>query len=129
MSAGDPLVIFTLLGLLVVKHLVADFVLQSRFILDNRRHYGHPGGLVHVGFHLIGTAIVLWIVPTPIWLIGTVLLVEAVVHYHLDWMKDTVTHNRGWTVEDTAFWVALGADQALHHLSYLVLVYVWWILT
>ncbi|HGG64652.1 MAG TPA: DUF3307 domain-containing protein [Rhodobacteraceae bacterium] len=32
-----------------MKHLIADFVLQSPFLVTNKGQYGHPGGILHAG--------------------------------------------------------------------------------
>lgn len=117
---------FVLLLLLAVKHLIADFVLQSQYILEFRRFYGHPAGLLHTGIHLVGTLIALVIVGTPPMLIGQMLVVEGLVHYHVDWAKDNFVIKMGITQSDRGFWIALGADQMLHQLTYIGLA-AWWL--
>ena len=108
-----------------IKHLIADFYLQNAYIIENRRYYGHPAGLLHVGIHLAGSLIVLLIFATPLWLIGSLLLAEGLFHYHLDWAKDNYGANRGLTPRDAGFWHALGLDQALHQASYLAMAWAW----
>jgi hypothetical protein len=117
--------VLTLLVLLQVKHLVADFVLQNAYILENRRIYGHPGGLLHVGVHALLSAVAFLVMGTPVAVLAAMLVAEAVFHYHLDWAKDNFTHARALGPGQSLFWIALGADQALHQLSYLALA-LWW---
>lgn len=114
-----------LLLLLQVKHVVADFYLQNEYILANRSTYGHPGGFLHVGIHLVGTvAILVWMGTGP-GVLAAVLLAEAVFHYHLDWFKDNWVMARNLSPKDAAFWHATGVDQALHQASYLAIAWVW----
>jgi hypothetical protein len=111
--------VLALLCLFQVKHMFADFVFQSPYILDNRRIYGHPGGLLHVAIHLVGSLAALLIVGTSATVIAILLLVEAVVHYHLDWAKDNFVAARHLTARDASFWYATGVDQMLHQLTYI----------
>ena len=62
------------------------------------------------------------LVPRSILLAGAIALAEFAVHYHLDWLKEQVTHRNGWTTQDRGFWFALGTDQLAHGLTYLALV-------
>lgn len=113
------------LALLQIKHLIADFVLQSTDIAAEKAHYGRPGGLWHAAIHVAGTApILLWLGPGA----GTILVVlmaEFVVHYHIDWIKAAHARRHGLLPEHRLFWVTLGADQALHQLTYIGIL--WWV--
>lgn len=117
--------VLVLLLLLQVKHVVADYFLQTEYILENRSNYGHPGGLLHVGLHAAGSAVVLIVMGTAPALLAAILLVEAVFHYHLDWFKDNWVAARKLSPRDAGFWHATGLDQALHQASYLVLAWAW----
>ncbi|MFO7759071.1 MAG: DUF3307 domain-containing protein [Roseovarius sp.] len=107
------------LALFQIKHLVADFLLQSADIATEKAYYGRAGGLWHAAIHVVATApILLWLGPGP----GTILAilaVEFVVHYHIDWIKAAHARTRGVTPEHRLFWLTLGADQALHQLTYI----------
>ena len=118
-------ILLALLLLLQIKHLVADFVLQNAFILDNRWRYGHPGGLLHAGIHVAGSALAFAAVGGAPAVIAAILLTEGVLHYHIDWAKDNYTRSSALTPRDGAFWRAIGIDQCLHQLTYLVMVWAW----
>jgi hypothetical protein len=45
-----------------------------------------------------------------------------VLHYHIDWLKEQVTHRNGWNTQDAGFWYSLGTDQLVHGLTYLGIV-------
>ena len=46
-------------ALLLVKHFVCDFVVQTPYQIMNKGRYGHPGGLLHAGIHAAATGLVL----------------------------------------------------------------------
>jgi hypothetical protein len=124
-SASGQMVnqLLLVLVLFQIKHLLADFVLQSAYILNNRKIYGHPGGLLHVAIHLLGSLASLMIIGCTPQTLLIVLLAEAVIHYHIDWTKDNILAARSWTPKDANFWYLLGFDQFLHQLTYLGMVY------
>lgn len=111
---------FVLLMLLGIKHFIADFALQTNNMVHDKGIYGARGGLVHAVHHGLGTMIVLvllfWSIPFA-FVIG---LFDSIVHYHIDWTKQQLNH--GLTVQDRMFWFYLGLDQALHYLTYIVIV-------
>jgi uncharacterized protein DUF3307 len=111
------------IAVLMLKHTVADFFLQTPYQYLNKGTYGHPGGLVHAGIHVALTPLVyLVLVPSSLLLAGAIALGEFAVHYHIDWLKEQVTHRNGWTTRDPGFWHALGTDQLVHGVTYLTLV-------
>jgi hypothetical protein len=113
--------IFILLALFGIKHFIADFLLQDSSMLKDKGVYGAKGGLDHAMMHGVGTFLLL--VPFFVFLPDlrpvTVLmgLVDAVIHYHIDWAKYQLS--AGLTPADRKFWVWFGLDQALHYLTYI----------
>ncbi|AVO38136.1 DUF3307 domain-containing protein [Pukyongiella litopenaei] len=114
-----------LIGLFQVKHLIADFFLQTPRMLCRRAIYLHPGRAEHAGLHGIGSAIVLALFGTPVGLILGIVLAEWVVHYHVDWAKGRFVETRKLTPASALYWYATGTDQALHQLTYLAIAAVW----
>lgn len=106
--------------LLLTKHYLVDFVLQTDYQIQNKGTYGHWGGIQHSLYHGIGTAAVLMFV-SPGFLIWA--LLDAVVHYHIDWAKIQINRRTGWTTADARFWWLLGFDQYLHAVTYIALVW------
>jgi hypothetical protein len=108
-------------ALLLCKHMVFDFVLQTRYQLDHKHIYGHPGGLLHAGLHLVGTAAAIAVArPSPM-LLGAILAAEFVVHYHVDWIKEQLLRRSGWARSDVRYWVVFGGDQLIHQLGYILI--------
>lgn len=110
-------------AVLMVKHAVADFYLQTPYQYLNKGTYGHPGGLLHSAIHIALTPLVyLVLLPGSLLVAGAIALGEFVAHYHIDWMKEQIVRRNGMTMQDPGFWHALGADQLVHGLTYLVIV-------
>lgn len=110
-----------LLAMLEVKHFLFDFVFQTPYQLKHKGIYGHPGGLLHSGLHVLGTAVALAVVGTPIVLAAAVLAAEFVLHYHLDWMKEYESRRRAANIGDASFWRMIGLDQLMHQLTYVAI--------
>jgi hypothetical protein len=107
---------------LQLKHCIADFVLQSSYQFLNKGKYGHPGGLIHAGIHVLGTLFV-FLVITPSLLLGAVIVAgEFVAHYHIDWLKERTVKYNQWVFPQSEFWWTFGADQALHQVTYVAIV-------
>lgn len=109
-----------LLVALEFKHFLFDFVFQSLYQVRNKGTYGHPGGLLHSGLHVLGTAAALVLVGPPPGVAAVILAGEFVVHYHVDWGKEQVMRRRGG-MQDAFFWRMMGLDQFLHQLTYVAI--------
>ena len=108
--------------ILLLKHLVFDFFLQTSYQYRNKGIYGHPGGILHSGLHMLGTTpLFLWIAPSKA-LAAAIMIGEFIVHYHIDWTKEQVVKRMKWTPDHSPFWWALGVDQFLHGVTYVAIV-------
>lgn len=109
--------------ILVVKHTIADFFLQTPYQYLNKGTYGHPGGFLHAGIHAVMTAPVFLVLAPASFLFGLIILAgEFVVHYHVDWLKEQAVKKGGWQATDAWFWHALGLDQLAHMLTYIAII-------
>lgn len=114
---------FEALLLLFVKHFICDFPLQANpWLYRNKGTYLHPGGIVHASIHGIGTLLVL----NPF--IGsmsiTFALIDMVIHYHIDWTKMNLAKHYDLQPQNSEnFWILLGFDQLLHHMTYFMIIY------
>ena len=110
-------------AVLMVKHALADFYLQTPYQYVNKGTYGHPGGLLHAAIHMALTPFVyLVLLPGSLLLAGSIALGEFLVHYHVDWLKEQILRRNELTTQTPGFWHALGTDQLIHGLTYLVIV-------
>ena len=114
---------FEALFLLFIKHFICDFPLQANpWMYRNKGTYMHPGGIAHAGLHGLGTLMVL--VP----FIGSLSMlyaaIDMLVHYHVDWAKMNVSKRYDLQPNNSErFWILLGFDQLLHHITYFVIIY------
>ena len=115
---NDVTILFTLL---FTKHFIVDFPMQGPFQYLNKGTYGHAGGILHSSLHGLFTMLCFWwFAPlASIWL-G---LIDAFIHYHVDWAKVKLNNKYGLTPTNSEkFWWLLGADQLAHYLTYIFLV-------
>ena len=107
---------------LFTKHLIIDFPLQVKYQYSNKGTYGHPGGLLHSGLHALGTLLLVLIFSGSIGLWASLAVLDAVIHYHVDWAKMNLNKRLKWgPTTHEEFWWLLGLDQYLHALTYLLI--------
>ena len=116
---GEEGTIFALLAVLLVKHYIFDFVLQTPYMFLNKGKYGHPGGIFHAGLHALGSIAAIVILPPSFIVALAIVIGEFVVHYHIDWSKEQIEHRLKLTGTDAGHYILLGFDQLLHQLTYL----------
>ena len=108
-----------MLIVLQVKHFFSITSFQTLYMLRNKGTYFHPGGILHAGLHALGTIAAFFVVtptlrprrrhrdrrvPRPL----PCRLVEGADH-----------QAQGYTAVQREFWWAIGADQLIHHLTYI----------
>ena len=108
--------VFILLALFGIKHFIADFVMQYDYMLREKGIYGATGGVHHSLVHASFTFLILVFFCSDAHVVIPLSFADFVLHYHIDYFKQQL--NRGLTSADRMFWVWLGADQALHYLTY-----------
>jgi Protein of unknown function (DUF3307) len=120
--------IIALFFLFQVKHYYADFVIQTYAQTVRKGIYRDPVGISHSVDHAWTTLVALLVFdiffqPLTLMLMIGMTVAEAVVHYHIDWLK--VKYG---TKDNTKplFWNQFGMDQLAHQICYLVMV--WYIL-
>lgn len=106
---------------LFTKHTIADFVLQTEFMLrkGDRRNWIGPL-LDHAMVHGFFTMLIALVAGGPLmfWL-G---IVDFVIHAIIDRVKA-----RHWPYKDgRGFWIGFGVDQYLHLLTYALLIYLFY---
>lgn len=120
---------FVILTLLFVKHFIADYPLQTSYMLNksNKRGWVKPL-LAHSGVHagltfmvFMGLAAVIPLTAAIFIAVGSA-IADFILHFVIDTAKAQGFNN--YSTSDKKFWIALGADQLLHALTYLFLVFV-----
>ncbi len=120
MSHQTALVLWALLAL-ELKHFLCDFVLQSEYQVRTKGIYGHFGGFIHSGLHVVATIPALLILGASARAVAIVVVVEFVVHYHADWMKILVDRVYKFGIDDQRYWILFGTDQLIHQLTYIAI--------
>lgn len=112
---------YSLIGMLAwlqFKHFVADYLLQPAWILRGKGDLRHPGGYAHAGLHALGSLPALMMLDlNGVW-IGMMMAGEFGVHFVIDHFKAIHAYKRPAAMTTRAYWAAHGADQFLHHLTY-----------
>ena len=108
-----------LLTCLMTKHIIADYFMQYSWMMKDKAIYGGPGGVAHASWHGTLTFVVLELFSTG-WPISLALgIADAVLHYHIDYVKSNVWKSRGYGPQDRMYWVTHGVDQFAHFLTYI----------
>ena len=121
MGSVSALDILFLLLLLQVKHAVCDGPLQTLWMLREKGFYGKPGGLAHAGIHGLGSLMAFIVFGMAALPSLALALADSVVHYHVDFTKETVVRRNRWSADKPYFWWALTADQMVHQFTYVAL--------
>ncbi|SCZ50500.1 DUF3307 domain-containing protein [Epibacterium ulvae] len=114
-----------LLCLLQVKHMFADFFLQTPRMLSGRGAYLHLGRAQHATVHFAGSVIALLIMAAPLVFLLTICIIEWIIHFHIDYGKAKYNERKCLTPTQSLFWWAMGTDQALHQLTYVAMGWAW----
>lgn len=121
-ALDGSLLIFAIVMLIAfqIKHFLADFVLQNKYMLRKTARTEWVGPLLaHSAVHSIGTFLVLvaFIGPNAVYFA----MVDLAVHTGIDAWKARLTEQN---VFRKSFWVALGLDQLAHQLTYIAMAFV-----
>lgn len=119
--------VFLLLVIFQLKHFLADFPFQTQYMLKKTLAewaFVIPLG-VHCSIHAAMTfGIMLYFAPHLWWLA----LCDFAIHFIMDRIKSGPKYlGRFNNPSRTSFWVSLGFDQMVHHLTHIWII--WYMLT
>lgn len=116
--------LFILFVVFQVKHFVADFPLQFPYMLRKMSHgweFVLPLSM-HCGVHATLTFLITQMTVPSLWYLT---FVDFVIHFIMDRIKSGPKYlGRFNDVHRSSFWICLGLDQMVHHLTHLYLIYV-----
>jgi hypothetical protein len=118
----ETFVLSVLVGL-QAKHFVADYLLQPRWMIEGKASFAKPGGYVHVVIHALGSLLILAPAGVSTVMIAALVVAEAVVHYIIDYAKARWSLLHPSDPERKSYWAAHGADQFMHQLTYVVMLF------
>jgi hypothetical protein len=113
-----------LLFLFQIKHWYADFKIQTYMQTVKKGIWLNPVGISHSVDHMWGSMLALLVfsvIMTPIswWLIISIAIAEAIVHYIIDFTKVKFGCKDN---TNPLFWNQFGLDQLAHQTCYLLIV-------
>ena len=114
--------ILLLMSALMLKHTIADYVLQTTWMIFDKSQYGKSGGIAHAGLHGVLTLIILLIFSVPFVYALILSVAESFIHYHIDYTKSTWMKKHKPDPNSQLYWTAHGIDQYLHYLTYVALI-------
>ncbi|GEP03557.1 DUF3307 domain-containing protein [Methylobacterium oxalidis] len=105
-----------LAGTMIVKHYIADFVLQTDWMARGKEqeHGWFLPLAAHVSCHALATLGVALVVAPRLWWLA---LVDLAIHFCVDRAKSVVSRRTRWNPGQVQFWWLLGFDQMLHALT------------
>lgn len=111
--------------LFLLKHTIADYFTQYRWMLKDKATYGAFGGIAHAGWHGLLTTAVVWQLTGLHWLLLFLFgLLDATIHYHIDFIKSNVWKTKNYNQNDQMYWVTHGVDQMLHLFTYVFIIWI-----
>lgn len=115
--------IWKLLVVYQLKHFLADFPLQGRYMLGKFKS-GTEWILplaAHASVHAAFTAIIVTAAHRTelLWLAA----LDFAVHFIVDRLKASPNLGGRWKMDKPQFWWALGADQMAHHLTHYFIIW------
>ncbi len=117
--------VLLMICLLQIKHMFADYYLQTPKMLSGRGQYFHWGRAQHAGVHVLGSVAVFLLFGAPWSFILIIAALEWVVHFNIDFAKASYSDKKQLSPEQAAFWRATGLDQLMHNLTYVAMVWAW----
>jgi hypothetical protein len=111
-----------LLLALSIKHFLADFPLQTQYMLGKGKREGWVDPLLaHCNVHASLTWLVLVAFGVGYFPALGIAGAEGIAHFGIDRLKAHPDLGGRWNPSQPQFWWALGADQLAHNLCYLAI--------
>jgi hypothetical protein len=115
--------LFSLLIVFQFKHFFADFPLQRQYMLNKFR----PGWdfilplTIHCGVHALLTTVIAVLINPSLWWLA---FVDFAIHFTMDRLKSGPRYlGRYNDPTRSSYWMALGFDQMIHHLTDYLIIY------
>lgn len=121
----DVINIFILLILFQVKHFLADFPLQTPYMLNKfKASWGFVVPLLSHGLtHALGTLVISYMFTQSIYYSLKLAFLDLVVHSIMDRIKAGPKYLGRFKLDNKLFWWSLGLDQMVHHLTHYAIIY------
>jgi len=117
--------IFLLLVIFQLKHFLADYPLQTPYMLGKMKATGWKLPLAaHAAVHALITFTIAFVfldlsyLPDVILFASLLAMLDFTIHFLVDRVKASPSLAGKFKPEQSYFWWALGADQMAHHLTH-----------
>ncbi|HET7369725.1 MAG TPA: DUF3307 domain-containing protein [Gammaproteobacteria bacterium] len=107
-----------------IKHFVADYLLQPAWMVRGKDDLAHAGGYAHAALHGLGSAAIMLLFGLAALPLAVLAIADCVIHYAVDFAKARWSRSHPADIKSRTFWMAHGADQFLHQLTYAVMIFV-----
>lgn len=116
--------LFLLLVLFQIKHFIADYPLQTGYMLGKlqRTNWVLPL-LSHASVHSVFT-FVISVLFVPVQLALFLAIADLILHFVIDRLKASPDIGGRFNPTQSYFWWALGLDQMAHHLTHYIFIYI-----
>ena len=107
-----------LLVAFAVKHLAADFLLQTNWMAQGKERASAWAGplCAHTGLHGFGTLLIALAVKPALWWLAPV---DFAIHTAIDRGKAVICQRARFPTTDARFWWLIGIDQFLHQVTHI----------
>lgn len=109
-----------IISLLMFKHFIGDFILQTKNQALHKHILWHPLGILHSLIHAVLTIFVLWSFTNPE-LVLIYAFLDGLTHYAIDFFKMNINYMYNLKPDNQLFWALVGLDQFMHYLTYFVI--------
>jgi len=104
--------------LLLLKHTVADLMLQRYFVSGaNKQNYLDSYSQRHYTHHSVLTFFIALFF-TDITMAITLAILDHIAHWHIDFTKTSIIRKFNFNTQNKIFWALQSADQSLHFATY-----------
>ena len=110
-----------LLFMLIIKHALADLVLQSRLTSGDKSNLKSWKGYIHAGDHGLLTFVV-FLFFTSFENSVIIGMLDYVLHFLIDYIKTILVRRFGVVQNTRTFWIVQGVDQIAHYSCYFLYV-------
>lgn len=115
--------VFILMVVFQLKHFAADYLFQHNYMLKKvSPEWDFVGPLaLHCAVHGIMTLLICLYFNPSLWWLG---LVDFSIHFFLDRLRSGPNYlGRFKNINTSSFWWVLGADQMMHHLTHIGIIW------
>jgi len=111
-----------LLYMLLAKHALADLLIQSLRKPGDKTNFKDPKGYLHAMDHGILTSLAIFLLTTNLTSAIMLGLVDAVLHFSIDYIKSNIVRRKKLTTNHSVFWAIQAIDQLAHYTCYVGIV-------